>query len=76
MLITGDHGNIECMITKNNKPDPMHTTNPVPLIFIGNDVGDKKLKDGSLADIMPTILNLMNIKKTKEITGNNLISFI
>ncbi len=76
MLITADHGNIECMITKNNKPDPMHTTNPVPLIFIGNDVKDKKLKDGSLADIMPTILNLMNIKKTKEITGNNLISFI
>ena len=73
MLITADHGNIENMITSDRKPDTTHTTNPVPFILIGNGFEDKKLKDGSLADITPTILNLMNIQKTPEMTGNNLI---
>lgn len=73
MLITADHGNIEKMITDEGKPNTMHSTNPVPLILIGNDVQDKLLKNGTLADITPTILKLLNIKKTPEITGNSLI---
>ncbi len=73
MLVTADHGNIEKMITKNGKPHTAHTTNPVPFILIGNDVSNFTLKDGTLADITPTILNLMTIKKPQEVTGNNLI---
>jgi len=74
MLITADHGNIENMITENGKPHTAHTTNPVPLILIGNEVKDKKMADGNLADIAPTILNLMNIQQPKEMTGTNLIN--
>ncbi len=73
MLITADHGNIENMITKNGKPHTAHTTNPVPLILIGNDVSNISLKNGSLADITPTILDLLKLNKPKEVTGNSLL---
>ncbi len=73
MLISADHGNIECMVDENHQPHTAHTTNPVPLILVGNDVGDKKLSDGSLADIAPTILALMNIAQPKEMSGNSLV---
>lgn len=74
MLITADHGNIENMVTIKGQPHTAHTTNPVPLILIGNNVAKIKLKDGSLADIAPTILHLLNINQPSEMTGKNLIS--
>lgn len=73
MLISADHGNIECMQDHNHQPHTSHTTNPVPLILIGKNIGDKKLNDGSLSDIAPTILHLMNIAQPAEMTGKNLI---
>ena len=73
MLISADHGNIENMITEDGKPHTAHTTNPVPLILIKNDIKNIKINDGSLADIAPTILNLMHIKKPDEMTGKNLV---
>lgn len=72
MLITADHGNIENMIDNNNQPHTSHTINPVPLILISND-SNISLNNGSLADIAPTILQLMNIEKPKEMTGKSLI---
>ena len=73
MLITADHGNIENMLTKDGKPHTAHTINPVPLILIGNDISNIELDNGSLADLTPTILELLNLNKPKEVTGNSLL---
>lgn len=73
MIISADHGNIECMLDENCKPHTSHTTNPVPFILIGADSGNLKLENGTLADIAPTILNLMNLEKPSEMDGKNLV---
>ena len=71
LLITADHGNAEQMIDyKTGELHTAHTTNPVPLVLIGRDV---KLKEGRLADLAPTMLDLMNLAKPKEMTGESLI---
>ncbi len=72
MLITADHGNIEYMFDKNtNQPHTAHTLNPVPLILVSPL--NFNLNSGSLCDIAPTILELMSIKKPKEMTGKSLL---
>ena len=73
MLISADHGNIECMMDENHHPHTSHTTNPVPFIFIGNDVKGARLENGRLSDIAPTILHLMKIAQPNEMDGKNLI---
>lgn len=73
VLISADHGNIECMRDEDQHPHTSHTTNPVPLILIGRDVANIKLQDGALSDIAPTILQLMQIDQPKEMTGKSLI---
>ncbi len=73
MLISADHGNVECMIDNNHLPHTSHTTNPVPFILIGNNISDLKLEDGRLSDIAPTILDLMQISKPLEMDGKSLI---
>ena len=71
-MITADHGNCEQMVDyKTGEPHTAHTTNPVPLVLIGRD--DVKLKEGRLADLAPTMLELMKIEKPKEMTGESLI---
>ena len=71
LLITADHGNSEQMIDyATGEPHTAHTTNPVPLILIGKDA---KLKEGRLADLTPTMLDIMGIKKPEEMTGESLI---
>ena len=71
LLITADHGNAEQMIDyKTGELHTAHTTNPVPLVLIGRDV---KLKEGRLADLAPTMLDLMNLAKPEEMTGESLI---
>ncbi len=72
VLITADHGNSEQMLDyKTNSPYTAHTTNMVPLIAVGADV---KLKEGRLADIAPTMLDLMGLTKPNEMTGESLIN--
>lgn len=72
LLITADHGNSEQMIDyKTGEPHTAHTTNPVPLILVGKD--DVKLKSGKLADLAPTMLDLMNLSKPEEMTGESLL---
>lgn len=73
MLISADHGNIECMIDKEQQPHTAHTTNPVPFIFISNQAKNYSLIDGALNDIAPSILKLFNIKIPYEMDGKNLI---
>ena len=71
LLITADHGNSEQMIDyKTGEPHTAHTTNPVPLILVGMDA---KLKPGRLADLAPTMLDIMGIEKPVEMTGESLI---
>ena len=72
LLITADHGNAEQMIDyKTGELHTAHTTNPVPLVLIGRE--DVKLKEGRLADLAPTMLDLMNLEKPAEMTGESLI---
>ncbi len=72
LLITADHGNAEQMRDyKTGEPHTAHTTNPVPLVLIGKE--DVKLKEGRLADLAPTMLDLMNLEKPEEMTGESLI---
>ena len=71
-LITADHGNAEQMIDyENGGAFTAHTTNVVPLIGIG--LGDVKLKEGKLADLTPTILDIMGEAKPAEMTGSSLL---
>ncbi len=71
LLITADHGNSEQMIDySTGEPHTAHTTNPVPLILVGKDA---KLKEGRLADLAPTMLDIMEIEKPVEMTGKTLI---
>jgi 2,3-bisphosphoglycerate-independent phosphoglycerate mutase len=73
VLITADHGNLEQMIDyKTGEPHTAHTTFPVPLILISDS--SYRLRDrGVLADIAPTILELMGVQKPAEMTGESLI---
>ncbi|MCF6466647.1 2,3-bisphosphoglycerate-independent phosphoglycerate mutase [Clostridium sp. Cult2] len=71
-LITADHGNAEKIINeKDNSPITAHTTNMVPLILVGEE--DVKLREGILADLAPTLLDMMGLEKPKEMTGQSLI---
>ncbi len=73
MLISADHGNIECMVDENHLPHTSHTTNPVPLIMVSKNLDGVTLKNGILSDIAPTILHLLQIAQPLEMTGKNLI---
>ncbi|KAA0258507.1 2,3-bisphosphoglycerate-independent phosphoglycerate mutase [Deferribacter autotrophicus] len=73
LIVTADHGNSEQMWDyENNQPHTAHTLNPVPFIVYNYDC---KLKDvrGELADIAPTMLEILNIEKPEEMTGESLI---
>ena len=73
-LITADHGNAELMVDPvTGGPHTAHTTNPVPLFYISEDADQYRLRmDGSLRDISPTLLNLLNLGLPKEMTGGDL----
>jgi len=71
IMVIADHGNSDIMINDDNSPNTAHTTNPVPFIMIDNDI--KKISNGVLGDIAPTILELMNINKPQKMTGKSLI---
>lgn len=75
VLITADHGNADLLVNpKTGEPHTAHTVNPVPFIFISNDMKDVKLRtDGKLADITPTMLDLLGIEKPVEMDGETLI---
>ncbi|UIP93174.1 2,3-bisphosphoglycerate-independent phosphoglycerate mutase [Wolbachia endosymbiont of Anopheles demeilloni] len=71
LIITADHGNVECMFDEeNNTPHTAHTLNKVPFIISCDNL---KLRDGKLSDIAPTILQLLGLKKPNEMTDSSLI---
>ena len=73
-LITADHGNAEMMVDPvSGGPHTAHTTNPVPFIWVGEDADHFRLRtDGSLRDISPTLLNLLDLGLPKEMTGGDM----
>lgn len=70
-VIIADHGNSDFAINPDGSPNTAHSLNPVPIIIIDKNV--KNVKNGILADVAPTILDLMNIEKPNEMTGNSLL---
>ena len=72
VAVTADHGNADRMVEPNGSPNTAHTTNPVPFVIVGT--GELKLREGGrLADIAPTLLELMGLPAPKEMTGVSLI---
>ena len=69
-MITADHGNAECMTQPDGSPMTAHTTNPVPFILCG---AGTELRSGRLADIAPTILDVMGLACPPEMDGSSLI---
>nr|YP_010903226.1 phosphoglycerate mutase [Hypnea cornuta]WCH55679.1 phosphoglycerate mutase [Hypnea cornuta] len=79
LIITSDHGNAEYMLNENNEPCTSHSTNLVPFILISNNKQQKmkKLRDnGCLADIAPTILEILNLQIPKAMNGKSLLKKI
>jgi 2,3-bisphosphoglycerate-independent phosphoglycerate mutase len=70
-LLIADHGNCETMINPDGSPNTAHTTNPVPVILIDNEL--KAIKDGVLGDMAPTILKLMNVPQPEAMTRHALV---
>ena len=72
-LITADHGNVEQMLDETNgQPLTSHTNGPVPLVYVGK----QKLRlanNGSLCDVAPTLLQLMNVPQPAEMSGHSLV---
>lgn len=74
VLITADHGNADKMIDDDGSPFTAHTTNPVPLILVSDELAGVRLRsDGRLSDITPTMLDIMGIDKPEEMSGESLI---
>jgi 2,3-bisphosphoglycerate-independent phosphoglycerate mutase len=71
-IITADHGNFEKMSDENGNPYTSHTTGDVPLIIFDELNKDKKLHNGRLADVMPTLLEMMELSQPEEMTGKSL----
>jgi 2,3-bisphosphoglycerate-independent phosphoglycerate mutase len=74
LLITADHGNCECMIDpETGGPHTAHTTNPVPIWWVTRDARGRRLRDGTLADLAPTVLELLGLPIPDEMTGRSLL---
>ncbi len=71
ICITADHGNLEKMMEADGTPNTAHTTNPVPFILVSGK--QYSLQKGILADIAPTLLELLDIKQPAAMTGKSLI---
>lgn len=73
-IVTADHGNADKMVAEDGSPFTAHTTNKVPFILVSDELKNVKLADGGiLADVAPTLLDLMNVPVPEEMTGKSLI---
>ena len=71
LAVTADHGNADRMVEPDGSPNTAHTTNLVPFVIAG--AGELRLHEGKLADIAPTLLQLMGLDKPEQMTGSSLI---
>jgi len=72
-IIIADHGNCELMRNADGSPNTAHTTNLVHCLFVAENATEFRLKDGILADVAPTLLELLGLPAPKEMTGHSLI---
>jgi 2,3-bisphosphoglycerate-independent phosphoglycerate mutase len=73
-LLIADHGNSDYMVNEDGTPNTAHTMNPVPCILVQNNLPPGlQLQDGKLADVAPTILELMDLPQPVQMTGESLI---
>ncbi|MBR6083848.1 MAG: alkaline phosphatase family protein, partial [Salinivirgaceae bacterium] len=72
-VIIADHGNADNAINPDGTPNTAHSLNPVPVIVVSDDV--KKVNNGRLADVAPTVLTLMGLDIPAEMNGNVLVEF-
>ena len=72
VIIIADHGNADNAVNADGTPNTAHSLNPVPCVYVTANA-DAKIADGILADVAPTILNIMGIEQPAEMTGKNLI---
>ena len=73
LLITADHGNVEQMLDpETNQPLTSHTSGPVPLVYVGTS-GRQFVSEGSLSDLAPTLLSLLDMPAPEEMTGRILL---
>lgn len=73
-IITADHGNAEYMKDDGGNPVTAHTTDPVPFILVGEKFKQAKLHEGTLADIAPTMLQILGLTQPAEMTGKSLLA--
>ena len=73
LVITADHGNIEEMRDEAGAPQTKHTTSPVPLVLVAQDRRGARLRDGTLADVAPTLCELMGLPIPPSMTGTSLL---
>ena len=74
LFICADHGNAEQLVDyETGEPFTAHTTNPVPFILVNADAGCSLREGGCLADIAPTLIELMGMQQPKEMTGRSLL---
>ena len=73
-VIIADHGNADRVVNPDGSPHTAHTTNPVPIIVIADGV--KSLLEGKLADVAPTILDMLSVEQPIDMTGHSLISLV
>lgn len=72
-LLTADHGNADKMLDTDGSPFTAHTTNPVPVILVSEKYRNCKLENGVLADLAPTLLDVMGLEIPAEMTGKSLL---
>jgi 2,3-bisphosphoglycerate-independent phosphoglycerate mutase len=73
LLVTADHGNADAMIDDDGHPVTKHSLNPVPLLAMGRALAGRRLADGVLADVAPTILELAGLPPWTGMTGRSLL---
>ena len=73
MFICADHGNAEKLVDADGSPFTAHTTNPVPFILVNYDEAYTLREGGCLADIVPTLIEMMGMEQPKEMTGKSLL---
>uniref|UniRef100_A0A831TZJ6 2,3-bisphosphoglycerate-independent phosphoglycerate mutase n=1 Tax=Geobacter metallireducens TaxID=28232 RepID=A0A831TZJ6_GEOME len=74
VIITADHGNAEMMVDENGGPHTAHTSEPVHLVLVDDSRKGVRLRAGTLADIAPTMLEILGLSQPAEMTGKSLIA--
>jgi 2,3-bisphosphoglycerate-independent phosphoglycerate mutase len=73
LIVTADHGNADRMRDEAGRPVTAHSLNPVPIVVVGRAVNGRGLRDGVLADVAPTIVELLGLPRWEGMTGRSLL---